>query len=345
MISIMVPTMNRSEFIIRLLQYYADLQSSCWILIADSSDERHLRATREAISALQGRLRIRHVPCPGQSCAQSLIALGRSLETPYAVYLGDDDFLIPEGLQHCVEFLAHHPDYSSAHGLALSFALRSSGAYGEFAGVGGYHLRPLEQDRAAERLNQFLKHYFVNMFSVQRSENWKTVCRHMAAIPNRVFAEELLPCCLSVIHGKVKALESLYLARQVHDQRYVFSDAYDWLTGDEWQPSYKVFRDIVVQALTTQDNLDAAQAGQVFKEAFWSYLGRDLSPGGRPRRVSAWSRVKDHLKAQPMAVQAVAAIERRFYPSNHVSLPMLLTDRSAYHRQFMPFYKLITRAA
>lgn len=43
------------------------------------------------------------------------------IQTPYIVYVAEDDFTTPEGISQCVQFLESHPDYTSAQGHYLTF--------------------------------------------------------------------------------------------------------------------------------------------------------------------------------------------------------------------------------
>ena len=56
MISLLIPTMNRSDFLIRLLRYYRALGFQGCICIGDSSDAVHVERTKKAIQELQDKL-------------------------------------------------------------------------------------------------------------------------------------------------------------------------------------------------------------------------------------------------------------------------------------------------
>lgn len=43
------------------------------------------------------------------------------IQTPYIVYVAEDDFTTLEGISQCVQFLESHPDYTSAQGHYLTF--------------------------------------------------------------------------------------------------------------------------------------------------------------------------------------------------------------------------------
>jgi hypothetical protein len=88
---------------------------------------------------------------------------------------------------------------------------------------------------------------------------------------------ELLSCCLSIIRGKAKELDCLYLIRQAHDERLFVPDAYDWITSPDWLPSYQIFCDCLMEELAQQDGISVDEAPGEVKGAFWSYLARALT--------------------------------------------------------------------
>ena len=130
MITLLVPTMNRSDFLIRLLCYYRDLEFQGCIYVGDSSQEFHATRTKRAINAFDRQLHIVYCKYPDRNNAECIRDLLALVSTPYAVLLADDDFLVPDSMEQCVMFLESHPEYSAAHGVAVLFHLESSGAHG-----------------------------------------------------------------------------------------------------------------------------------------------------------------------------------------------------------------------
>lgn len=51
MITILIPTYNRPEYLKRVLGYYADYQVACDIIVADSSSDENKELNRGAISS------------------------------------------------------------------------------------------------------------------------------------------------------------------------------------------------------------------------------------------------------------------------------------------------------
>ncbi|MFH1683609.1 MAG: TIGR00180 family glycosyltransferase, partial [Candidatus Margulisiibacteriota bacterium] len=269
MITIMIPTMNRSDFLIPLLNYYVDTGYKHWISIGDSSTGDHLERNKEAIARLKGKLKINYHEYPGVCISKCIKKLTENIATPYAVFVADDDFIVPNALERCLDFLEKHPDYAAAHGKALLFSRLS-------LRVGPYGQRAVEGETAAKRLLDLLGNYTVTLFSVMRAEIWQKIFKYSEVISDRAFSEELLPVCLSVVSGKIKHLDCFYLLRQHHDRRAFHLDVYDRVTSPNWFPSYQIFTNCLVEELVRQDGITMDEAREVVKQAFWSRLSKGL---------------------------------------------------------------------
>ena len=114
MMTLIVPTMNRSDFLVRQLGYYRDVGFQGCICIGDSSDTVHVERTKRALKAFQGKLNIVYREYPHLNDAECLKQLLDLVVTPYAAFVADDDFLVPAALEQCARFLDNHPDYSAA---------------------------------------------------------------------------------------------------------------------------------------------------------------------------------------------------------------------------------------
>jgi len=113
LLTIITPTFNRSDFLIRLLNYLSHTHYKHRIAIGDSSNAFHVERTKETIKKIGKRLDIIYTQYPGLSCHGAQEKLIQLVDTPYIVSLPDDDFLVPNGLDKCIEFLENNGDYVS----------------------------------------------------------------------------------------------------------------------------------------------------------------------------------------------------------------------------------------
>jgi glycosyltransferase domain-containing protein len=339
MITLLVPTMNRSDFLIRLLRYYNEIHFKGCICIGDSSNPEHIEKTKKEIETLKGKLNIVYQEYPDLKATECLNLLIDLVSSPYAVLLADDDFLVPSALNKCVMFLERNRDYAAARGLGIAIELGYYGAYGPVVKCNLNRKHPQEAESASQRLVDHMSNYTVILLAVHRIESLRAIFRDLHSLKDNPFGE-LLSCCISVILGKSKELDCLFLVSQDHAQRYLNPDMYDWITSPVWYPSYLVFRDSLVEFLTLQDTISIVEAQKVVKQAFWAYLvmflSRQYPEGPQPR----WRQVAATIPGARCMWQFLHSMR----PKKHsvFSLPALLKQSSPYHADFMPVYKALT---
>ena len=330
----------------RVLAYYDRVQCPFVISIGDSSRDDVREQTKALIKTYQGKLTIEYTQCPHLNDSQTIKLLIDQVKTPYAVFIADDDFLVPNGLLACVNFLEQHPDYVAAHGRGMIFSLQDSGVVGKLKELGPYRLPILEQDTAAVRLLTHLTHYTVTLFAVHRTATWKMMYASIENIKDKRFTE-LVPCCLSVVQGKIKQIECLYLLRQGHAARYLLPDSFDWLTSPQWQESYQQLLLVLSQGLMHQDNITQAQGLDVVKQGFWCYLNRGLQARYQQKyaKPSTTTLMKEQLKKVPGVSQALGGINRLLTVDRSYQLAYLLNKQSVDYQDFKPLYDSIVTLA
>lgn len=345
LLTIIIPTLNRSEFLIRLLNYFAHTNFKHCIAIGDSSDSFHVEETKEAIKKIGEKLEIVYREYPGLSCYAAQKQLIQSVDTRYIVGLADDDFLVPNGLDRCIDFLENHSDYIAAHGFGVIVStLKSDELYGKDLIIDNYRQPIIENENAKERLLELLENYSVPVYSVHRTRAFRVMWSDK--IEDYSFGE-LLPCCLSVILGKIKQLKCFYLVRQDHDKRYLSPDLYDWITNSRWQSSYKIFQDCLTEELSKQESIVLDEAKEVVKQGFWAYLGNAMVKKWQSRYAQNGSGLYSELRGLARRIPGLRSAwhkARSFMPGrNHeMSLEALLRPSSPYHDDFMPIYRALT---
>lgn len=342
-VAILIPTKNRPRFIARQLAYYASLRSPHPVYVGDSSDPEHLDATRAVVARFGDRLAVVHLTLPGATDYEAIAELARHANEPYVAFAGDDDFLVPNALDRCAEFLGAHPEYASAHGQAVIAAVESQVERCRVLGTGPYAQRAVEHETARDRLSAYLSNYWGVCFSVQRLDAFRMGANFAAALSDKTF-RELVASCLTIIRGKAKNLDVLYLIRQVHSARYLLPDPYDWVVGSAWQASCERFRHCLVQEIASQDGVDESTACAAVKTIFWAYLGRILQfEHAQPRRGPGLrARLRRRVRMFPGARRTWRTLQvLRAASGEEFSLPALLQPACPYHRDFTPVYRAI----
>lgn len=354
--TICIPTKNRSQFLGRLLRYYAETRCRQQIFIGDSSDPYDIERNKRTIQSLRSQLNMDYFECPGMGVSECQEYLSDSVSTPYSTCVADDDILCPRGIEQCAEFLDSNPDYVAAHGIGIFLATDRKGPYGRILDVKRYPLGVLEADTGSQRL---IDHLTVStyglFFSVFRTADWLDIFRGLSTLKGtghgNIFKNELISTAICAVRGKVKELDCLMAVRDLSAGSYRGSFVYDWLTAPEWHPSYELFRQRLTEELVRQDGISQEEAQEVIKRALWPFLARALSAYWQKyNQPSTGSNGSASMSPRKLA-RRIPGLRRLWHSSrqlgrafgrNDISLLALLRPSSPYHEDFMPIYRAIT---
>lgn len=338
-----MPTMNRHRFVATTLRSLASTGFAGVVAICDSSNEQGFHETAEFIRRLQKRFAVIHRYLPGLENAAAVAAILPEVDTPYAVYMPDDDILVPRTLAVCAEFLAAHPDYSAVTGTAVILPVDG----GHVLASAPYKLRGFEENGPVERLQALLADYCVIHYSLSRTPEFKDRWLAGAKIRERYFSAELLFNCLHVVDGKVHLLNDLFVVRQDHPARISSHDFFDWLTGETWSPSARAFLDILSSRVAARAGLETAAARTAVKKAFWEYL-QASSAASYQSRFGGVEATALRLRAREVQwLRRFVRNARSRAPSEtgRLSLEALLRPTSPHHADFLPIYETIRAPA
>lgn len=248
-IGIIVPTMNRPDFTIRQLNYYADLRSPHALYIADSSDKVNAKIIQNEIHKLKNKLDVNYQFIPPGDSIKCIIELLKTVKEKYVTFIGDDDYQVPDTLGVCAEFLENNPDYETAIGKSVTIRVEGNAAYGELKRIHDYPRYSIESDTASQRLFDYLGPNFSSIIAaVVPTQHMLKYFLDAYTIKDTSIKGELLPCCLMVVAGKSKVLDRIGLVRQIHQSHFKLDDTFDWLTNPHWNESYQEFRRQLVSA-------------------------------------------------------------------------------------------------
>lgn len=344
MITLLIPTLNRSNFVVRYLYYLKKSRFKGCVCIGDSSDTYHLNQTRQAIEELKTDFNIIHREYPGLDIAECIRAMLPLIATPYAMYINDDDLLVVDALKDGMKFLKDNPDYSAVSGVIVHCHLKSTVTNEQILYANEGCLNVFKANSASQRLIYLLGNCSDFTFSITRSELLKKMYPSVSNFSGTPLSSVMLPEGIIAVTGNLKKLNRLFLIRQIHQQRYVLPDTYDLITRSNWLPSYQVFHDYLAQALMEEDVISKEEAHEVVKQAFWSYMNKILNKHFRYRYIrpqrAMIAHIKKAVKAVPGMVSWLRKTKTLVFP-REISLEALLSRRSPYHDDFMPAYRAI----
>lgn len=375
-ITLLIPTKNRSQFVERLLLFYKDMNFQGVLAIGDSSQNEHLEKTRYLVSQLKSDLNIIFEECPGLNQLQATAKLFNKVQTDFVAELQDDNFLVPQAIRDCIEFLENNLDYSAARGLGLSIKTKDSEVYGQIKKCVRKKQPVAEEDTSAERYLKLMGDYSDVHFSVFRSNIYSMLAEKYHN-PDVIFFHTL-SSSIAFICGKVKELNRLYLVRQIQDNPLVGEAHYDtmlkWLSNENWNMYLKQYRDLIIHLLMNNDNLNFNEAQKVFENGFITYLSIRFSQFVQSKDKEYAKFLMEYyyqltfykldginndmiVKGFRYLYFRIRVLFEKFkyrlvggeiltndILSKHtrILLPSLLNKRSKYHEDFMPIYKSIT---
>lgn len=272
-VGIITPTRNRSDFVIRLLDYYAHLNSPHPIYIGDSSDLPESEKIKNKISELDGKLNIVYHYSPPGDVARCEFELLTLVKEKYTCLLCDDDYHVPDALTECTEFLEKNPTYASAIGLSVTFKTKGGGVYGKLLEIHDYPRKSIENETASDRLSEFFGPRLVPLVNcVCRTSQLLHFYEETYPMKDMIFGHDVLPSALLAVAGKYKVVDKLAFIRQLHGGNNPLPDMFDWVTGEKWNHDYSYSREKLIQALIDTDRLTRKEAELSFKKAFWNHF-------------------------------------------------------------------------
>ncbi len=188
----------------------------------------------------------------------------------YVTFAGDDDFHIPETLTKCAEFLKNNSSYSSCHGQGILFEMKNTKGIFKL-NFGPYYMSNLLQKCASERLLEFLRNYYVLLFSVHRLEEFKKSFEIILKISDKSF-REIFPNMLTAIDGKSKIFSELGFIRETHDSRYLLPKTIDWISHEEWSKNLAAGIKMVAEEIKTKENIENTKIINKVHEGLLAYF-------------------------------------------------------------------------
>lgn len=277
-IDIVIPTHNRSDLLRRVLDYYSNNGKEFNFIIADSSSLQNKARNKKLISTYP-KLKILYIDKFSENLQQHIkfAKMVKYVKSKYVCFCADDDFIVPNGIKECVNFLDKNPDYAAAHGSYIGFYLFKYLGYKSFWWNFRYSHQSISDSSSEKRLASHLSNFTLVMWAVRRTSLVKACYKELLKANFDPFLllmyGELLPDVLTVIYGKVKRLKTFYAARQ-----YFFSIATNYKTlidainTKKYDQEYIKFRDSLVNNLIKKNFVPKNEAVKIIDSAMDKYL-------------------------------------------------------------------------
>ncbi len=368
MISLVIPTYNRPQFVKRLLDYYSRLAFPHTILVADSSSPNSVVANQEIVKAAQKKLTIRYEQFGSEISIPSKIAqMLAKVDSNYSAICADDDFIVPQAIEKCARFLGSNPDCVVAHGRLLSMYPLENRFTSQPAKLWTLNRSPRTIDSSSprQRLLELSKCEGTLFYSVHRRLNLMRNMQLASTISyHRDFTfQALLLESLTVIQGKLGYLDILYGVRPLNPQSESYDDpSLRWggiLTSANFTERYLRFRSLLVDELVRVAGTPVEEAKETVDHAFLVLVTKALYgeygkmiDGAAPYSRKAMrilavqgQSMLQNRRLAPM-IRRLLELARRAYLERNLSpergyMPVnqLLDPHSPFFVDFLPIYQ------
>jgi glycosyltransferase domain-containing protein len=336
--------MERPEFLARSFLYYSRAGFDGVICVGDSSGSENRRKNADVAARFSKSLNIKltHYPNPPYLHDGMVVKeLLDTVTTKYAVFSGDDDFIIPSSLARCADFLDRHSDYGGAQGARVEIFVENDSLYGKIEGSRYIYPPAIDDGCPLTRWKNYIKSGISIQYSLQRTENLRKAYSSVPAVPCRYLGPELLPCGILAVEGKIKNMDSLHVIfHRKHGKINQQNNIYDVVASPEWAASAAAAKKAVCDALSGAGfhSMPPERVSTVYDGLFRRFL-----------RLRFWWESdsifsgKTLKRARPLFKFIRNAVQPRELRAagGRFTLKSLLSQSSPYHADFLPVHELL----
>jgi len=163
-LTLVIPTYNRNYYLSRCLWYHAHFPFG-EIIVADSSPEEKKVVNRETVAKVREMFgaNVRYLEYEpetekyGGDIYRKWGDAVQHVETEYSQIVTDKEFLLPEVVPECIDYLDKNPDFVSIGGKKYSLCAKYKNIYS--TNERDYHLIPRKPNRTSELSDTILDRY------------------------------------------------------------------------------------------------------------------------------------------------------------------------------------------
>ncbi|MBN2456577.1 MAG: TIGR00180 family glycosyltransferase [Sedimentisphaerales bacterium] len=240
MLTILLPTQNRSSFLRRALKFYEEEGLLYKIYVIDSSHPSCKSEVRKIVKSSNLNIELLDYEF-GVSVHDKELKSLNLVESEYVLMIGDDDFIFPNTIVRCVEFLNNNKDYTAAHGRSYLFAVENAATYGRIKSIEVYPQAASVINSSEQRFKAHMRNWTTTAYSVQRTKNMREIIAVHRLFGDDIRFMELHWYATNVIRGKVAKLDRAYMFRQVSLRKEWDADAVSiWSETPEFSEKKKI---------------------------------------------------------------------------------------------------------
>jgi glycosyltransferase domain-containing protein len=271
--TLVIPTYNRPKLLEALLSYLGANQPPCRIIILDSSQPRSRAANRKIVE--RTTLNLNYEEFPSEMHPFDKFREGvHKVKTEFCALCADDDLVVLEGVERCLEVLKCNPQASVAQGYSFSFLCRHNGDMD--LGNILYFSSTIDDATPLARLGKVFARYQAATYGNYRTPVLQRIFDTVKPMTS-ILSRELLGSALAAIEGQMIRVPCFS-----HGRSMDASESYEHWHPLEWfakNPNslfseYHLYREMMADSvLKRPDNtLDAAAVRRVIDLIHLRYM-------------------------------------------------------------------------
>ena len=278
--TLVIPTYNRPKQLQALLTYLAAQQPRCRILILDSSQPEQRHANRQ-IAELTN-LKLEYAEFPSETHPFDKFREGlHKVTTEFCALCADDDLVLLDCVQRCLDALRSNPSASVAQGYSFSFLCQHDGDMD--LGNILYFTPTIDDATPLARLAKLFARYQAATYGNYRTPVLQRIFDTLKPMRS-ILARELLGTALAAIEGPMIRVSCFSHGRSMDaSESYEHWHPLEWFAKDPRGlfSEYHHYRELMAQAvLNRPDNtLEAAAVRRVLDLIHMRYMVRHAPDG------------------------------------------------------------------
>jgi glycosyltransferase domain-containing protein len=271
--TLVIPTYNRPKQLQALLTYLGAKEPACRVLILDSSQPHQRHANRKI--AERAKFKFEYAEFPSEMHPFDKFREGvHKVTTDFCALCADDDLVLLDGVQRCLDALRRNTRASVAQGYSFSFLCQQNGNMD--LGNILYFTPTIDDPTPLARLAKLFARYQAATYGNYRTPVLQRIFDTLRPMQS-ILARELLGTGLAAIEGHMIRVPCFSHGRSMDaSESYEHWHPLEWFAKDSQGlfSEYHRYRELMAQAVVRQpDNtLDAAAVWRVLDLIHLRYL-------------------------------------------------------------------------
>ncbi len=254
--TILIPTHNRSKYLRRIMDYYSNFKVN--ILVCDSSSEPYAQKMDK---------NVKYEHYKNYSYFKKMHNCIKKIKTPYTILCADDDFVIPESVKKCVEFMKKNSEYVSVEGECEPFLNFNKKIIYQFT---KNHPIDMSDEKPSERLKKLsygCKIYNNIYYCLHRTENLKFIFDFANKKLKELNLLETFFVYATFINGKHKLLPVLLNVREfIPDSGGLkLPPIHELMSDSKFRLKYERLLDFCAEFLSKKEDIDVKTARELIE--------------------------------------------------------------------------------